>query len=272
MAAGAGLLLLGTAGCGFERIPPGSVGVKFNANSGVSEHIVKPQVVWVNPFTDRLIIYPTGINNATFVKNSHEGDRYGDDSVKASTVEGAILPVDVTVAYRIRSDAASIRQVFDSFGTMELKEIQRDHIRWATVVAVNEVSGKKSIFDLISKERAKFGPEVKAILAPMLDPWGFSVEDVLIREVYPPAEITQKIQEQQAQRADLERARIELKQATIEAQTILTNAQKEAEQNRLLAGQGETALALKRIERRRKFIEKWDGHSPLIGTGAIPTM
>jgi regulator of protease activity HflC (stomatin/prohibitin superfamily) len=268
--AAAAALCLGTSGCGFEKIPVASVGVKFNANSGVSEQLLKPQVVWVNPFTEQLIIYPTGINNATFVRNASEGDRQGDDSIMASTVEGAHLPIDVTVAYRIPADGSSVKRVFENFGTMELREIQRRHIRWATIVAVNEVSGRKAIFDLISRERAQFGPEVKTILSTLMEPWGLVVEDVLIREIHPPEEITAKIQEQQTIRSDLEKAKIEQQQAKIDAQTILTNAQKEAEQNRLLSMQGETTLALKRLELRRKAIEKWDGKVPLIGTPNIP--
>lgn len=269
---GIAALGLSLSGCAYQRIPVASVGVKFNANSGISQHILKPEVVWVNPFTEQLIIYPTGINNASFVRSSAEGDRYGDDSIKASTKEGAVLPIDVTVAYRIPGDAESVMKVFNSFGTTDLKHIQKEHIRWATVVAINEVSGQKSIFDLISRERAKFGPEVKAVLAPIVEPWGFVIEDVLIREIHPPEEITAKIQEQQATRSDLEKAKIEQQQAKIDAQTVLTNAQKEAEQNRLLAGQGDKALQLKRLELRRKAIEKWDGKAPIIGTTGIPFM
>jgi len=265
----AAALALGLPGCA-TKIPVASVGVKFNATTGVSRNILKPEVVWVNPFTEKLIIYPTGINNASYVQASHEGDRHGDDSIKACTQEGAILPVDVTVAYRIPADPESVMKVFNTFGTMEIKEIQHEHIRWATVVAVNEVSGQKSIFDLISKQRAQFGPEVKAVLSPMLEPWGFLVEDVLIREIHPPQEITAKIQEQQAIRSDLEKAKVELQQGRIDAQTILTNAQKEAEQNRLLAQQGDKAIQLKRLELRRKAIEKWDGQAPVIGSSGIP--
>lgn len=263
------VLTVTTAGCA-TKIPVASVGVKFNANTGVGQKILKPEVVWVNPFTEHLIIYPTSIINATYVRNSHEGAHYGDDSVKASTIEGAILPVDVTIAYRIPADAENVVRVFNNFGTSELKDIQHTHIRWATQAAINEVSGKKSIFDLISRQRAQFGPEVKKVLTPMLEPWGFAVEDVMIREVYPPDEITAKIQEQQAIRSDLEKAKVELQQARIDAQTALTNAQKEAEQNRLLAQQGEKAIQLKRLELRRKAIEKWDGQTPLIGAGGIP--
>ena len=164
------VLCLTGSGC-VNRIPVASVGVKFNATSGVSQRILKPEVVWVNPFTEKLIIYPTAINNATFVRAGSEGDRHGDDSIKASTVEGAILPVDVTVAYRIPADAESVMRVFNTFGVSEIKDIQREHIRWATVAAINDVSGKKSIFDLISRQRAQFGPDVKERLSPMLAQW-----------------------------------------------------------------------------------------------------
>jgi regulator of protease activity HflC (stomatin/prohibitin superfamily) len=264
------VLVLGTSGCAFQRIPVASVGVKFNAYSGMSTKILRPEVVFVNPFTERLIIYPTGITNASFVARADEGDRHGDDSIKASTVEGAVLPIDVTVAYRIPADAESVMKIFNSFGVQPLREIQREHIRWATVIAVNEVSGKKAIFDLISRERATLGPEVKTVLAGLLEKWGFVVEDVLIREIHPPDAITAKIQEQQGHRSDLEKARTEQKQAKIEAETLLTNAQKEAEQNRLLSTQGQVAIELKRLELRRKAIDRWDGRAPLIGPSGVP--
>jgi regulator of protease activity HflC (stomatin/prohibitin superfamily) len=174
------------------------------------------------------------------------------------------------VAYRIPGDTDSINKIFNSFGETDIKLIQKEHIRWATVVAVNQVSGQKSIFDLISRQRAEFGRDVKEVLAPMVAQWGFVVEDVLIREVHPPAEITAKIQEQQAIRSDLEKAKVEQQQARIDAQTTMTNAQREAEQNRLLAQQGDVALQLKRLELRRKAIEKWDGQAPVIGGTGVP--
>lgn len=270
------LILLSLLWQSFRVIPVASVGVKFNAFTGASKSLMKPELVFVNPFTDRLIVYPTSIVNATFVRRSSEGDRQGDDSIRATTREGAILPIDVTVAYRIPAERLSVQKVWDNFGipaedaNNPLREIQRQHIRWATIVAINRVSGSKSIFDLISRERATYGDEVQRVLAPMMSDWGFTVEDVMIREVYPPDEITARIQEQQANRSDLERSRIELQQARIDAETTRTNSQRMAEQNRLLAGQGEKTLALKLLERKRKLIEKWNGRSPLVGLSPLP--
>ena len=84
-------------GC-MRQIPPASVGVKFNARTGLSEHLVKPQVVWLGPM-EKLIVYPTSIRNATYTKNTNEGERSGDDSIKASTMEGSILPADITTSF-----------------------------------------------------------------------------------------------------------------------------------------------------------------------------
>ena len=273
---GAGLfLLLLCAGCGFHTIPPGSVGVKFNGATGLTEHLLRPQVVWVG-WNQQLVIYPTNIQTVSYVQNANEGEKQGDDSIQACTKEGAILPVDVTVTYRIPADAESIRTIFNTFGVPDedpdqpLHFIQREHIRWATIVAINDVSGKYSIFDLISKDRAQFSTQVKDVLAPILEKWGLHLEDVMIREVHPPQEIVDKITQQQQERAELQRIKILKQQAITEAQTTLIQAQQEAEMNRLLSNQGDQAIALKRLERRRVFIERWDGQAPLIGSGPIP--
>ncbi len=254
------------AGCTRE-VPPASVGIKFNAHSGLSEQLVKPQVVWVGP-GDRLIVYTTSIRNATFVKNAKEGDRAGDDSIPASTNEGAILPCDITVAYHVAKE--DVLKAFQNFGTEDLPMIQRKFIRWTAVYGVNVVSGQKSIFDLTSKDRAGFGKEVKAVIAPMLANWGITVDDVYIGEVYPHDEIRKKVEDRIKARNELELAKVELQKSKIDAQTTLTNAKKDAEMNRLLAQQGTNVLELKRLELQKLAIEKWDGRAPVIGDSRIP--
>jgi regulator of protease activity HflC (stomatin/prohibitin superfamily) len=262
-------------GCRFNSIPPGSVGVKFNGATGVSTNILRPEMVWTG-WNEQLLVYPTNIQQASFVQNAGEGEKHTDDSIHASTREGAILPVDVTVSYRIQGDAESIKTVFDNFGIPDddpdhpLLSIQRRHIRWATVVAVNEVSGKHSIFDLISKQRAQFGPEVKKLMTPILEGWGMKLEDVMIREIHPPAQVTEKVNEQQQLRSELERIRIQKQQAITEAKTTIIEAQKEAEKNRLLSSQGDEAIALKKLEKKRLFYEKWNGRPSLIDEDTIP--
>src|SRR5207248_11312470 len=136
------------SGVGSSRL--NGVGVIFNAQTGRVTHVMNSKVVWVWPWFERLITYPTGIRNASYVMASHEGERTGDDSIHASTAEGATLPVDVTVAYHVEPTEASVQKVLDSFGTVDLNTIQSEYIRWQVVAAVNDICGERPIFDLIS--------------------------------------------------------------------------------------------------------------------------
>jgi regulator of protease activity HflC (stomatin/prohibitin superfamily) len=250
-----------------QQVPPATVGVLFDANRGIATTLLQPKVVWVGPY-QRLILYPTAIQNATYVKNAREGALQGDASIKASTAEGAILPMDVTVAWHVQPD--DVVKAFQEFGTADLNRIEAIYLRWATSAAVNTVSGSHSIFDVISKDRAQIGPEVKAKLTPILARWGITVDNVYIGEVYPSAEIQAKIQDSMAKRNELEQKRIELQQAQTEARTITIKAEQQAAQNRLLASQGEIALKLRRVELRQLAIQKWNGSPPLVGDGTIP--
>ena len=258
--------LAALSGC-TRQIPPASVGVQFNASSGISRKLIRPQVVWLAP-REQLIIYPTSIHNATYVRSAGEGERAGDDSIKASTAEGAILPVDITVAYHVAPE--DVLKAFNNFGADELPEIQKTFIRWTTISGVNNVAGQKSIFDLSSKERARFGGDVKKVIAPTLADWGITVDDVYIGEVYPNDEIRSRIDQRIALRNQLELAKNQRQQAGIDAQTMMTNATKNAELNRLLQQGTDKSVELKRMELRRLAIEKWDGRTPMVGDGGIP--
>ena len=256
-------------GC-MRQIPPSSVGVKFNAASGAKTKMLKPELTMVG-LNERLIVYPTSIRNATYVRSPREGEKAGDDSVKASTIEGAILPVDVTVAYHV--EAADVLKAFENFGTEDLDSIQREFIRVATSFGVNVVAGRQSIFDLTAKERAKFGPEVKKVISPILGDYGITVDDVYIGEVYPSQEIQEKVSESISVRTQLDTARNDLERARIDAKTVETQAMQQTEIAKLLASQGEVAIAIKKQELRRKAIAKWKqggGAPPVIGDGSIP--
>ncbi len=254
------------SGCSRE-IPPAQVGIKFDANSGLNEQLLKPQVIWVG-YRQRLILYPTNIRNATYTRASGEGEKTGDDAIRASTNEGAILPADVTVSYHV--DPANVVQMYQNFGTNDMDTVQRDFIRPVTNWGVNCVSGTRSVFQLTSKERAKFGTRVKELISPRLAGWGITVDDVFIGEVYPPDEVKRKVDERISMRAELDAATVALKRSKVEAETILTKAREQAEVNRLLAESGDKAVALRQIELRRKAIQKWDGQAPLTGDGRIP--
>jgi len=253
-------------GC-WQQIPPASVGIKFNAQSGISNKLIRPQLTFVG-MLERLIIYPTSMKNASYVRGQNEGERKGDDSIQACTIEGATLPVDVTVAWHV--DPAEATTAFQNFGTEDLGYIQANFIRYIATYGVNAVSGRSSIFDLTAKERQQFGPQVKAFIQPIMNEYGLTVDEVYIGEVYPAAEVLAKVQERVSKRNEFELSKVNLEKARIDAKTMMTNAERDAEVNRLKAQQGEKAVQLRKIELRKMALDKWDGKPPMIGDGTVP--
>lgn len=159
---------------------------------------------------------------------------------------------------------------FQNFGTEDLDGIQHDIIRWNVVGVMNEVSGTHSIFDLTAKDRQNFGPEAKKLLQPLMLAWGITVDDVYIGEVYPPDDVRRKIEDRIQARNLLELAKVQLQQATVDAKTTITNAERDAETNKLLAQQGQTAIDLERVKLEKMAIERWDGKTPTVGSSIIP--
>jgi len=265
---GLATLAFGLAGCNpYKQIPPGSVGVVFDAYSGISKTVLKPGVVFQG-INDRVVIYPTSIHNASYVRNTHEGERVADDSVIATTVEGAQLPIDLTVVWHV--DPADTVNVFKNFGTENLNEIQADYIRYIAIYGVNAASGNKSIFDITSKDRAKFGPEVKTIISPIMANMGLTCDDVYIGETYPSTDIGGLVKDRISKRNELQIVTNNLQRAKIEATTAVNNAKAAADINRLKAQQGDEAVELKKRDIMRILISKWNGAPPEVGDGGIP--
>jgi len=265
IALAAGLVL---GGCNpYKQIPPGSVGIVFDAYSGVHKDVLKPGVVFQG-INDHVIIYPTSIHNASYTKNAKDGERLQDDSIIATTVEGAQLPIDLTVVWHV--DPANTSLVFNNFGTENLEEIQSDFIRYIAIFGVNAASGTKSIFDITSKDRAKFGPEVRTIITPVMTSMGLTCDDVYIGETYPSSDIDALVKDRISKRNELQIVTNNLQRAKIEATTSINNAKASADINRLKAQQGDQAVELKKREIIRLLISKWKGAPPAVGNGGIP--
>jgi hypothetical protein len=265
-----GMAAVSLSGCGcnpYAQIPPSSVGVVFDAYSGISQTVLKPGVVY-RGWNDQIIVYPTSIHNASYVQNSTEGERQGDDSIIATTVEGAQLPIDITVVWHV--DPANTVSVFQNFGTDDLHDIQENFIRYIAIYGVNAASGNKSIFDITSKDRAAFGPEVKAIISPIMNSMGLSCDDVYIGETHQSEDIDSLVKERVAKRNELQIVENNLQKAKIEATTLIANAKANADINQLKSEQGPEAIELKKRQIQQELVDKWDGVPPQISDGSIP--
>jgi len=179
--------------------------------------------------------------------------------------------VDITVSYHLAPENLDLYMA--NFGHDEIRSVQNDYVRWITQGGASQVSGKRSIFEAISTDRAKFGPKVKDVIAPTMAAYGLTVDEVSIGEVHPPEQVVTKVQERISASSELEKAKTDLEKARIDARTTITQAEREAEENRLLASQSETTKKLRRIEIRRKAIAKFKaagGRAPIVGDSRVP--
>lgn len=250
------------AGGGFKRIDAGQVGVRFDAVSGGAAAVVTPKLEFYYP-TERLIVYPSSLLTTSFVK-AKEGDRADrDDSVIAATSSGTSLNLDVSVSWRVQADA--INQVFTNFGEAETAKISNEYLRPLTNAAVNIVTGNLAVDDILVQRRGDLNRLIRDELVKMVGPLGITVDDVNVGEIYTPEEVTKAIDRLIEARNRLQLLSKQEQTAVQEARKIKTEAQRQAEESRLLSQLGEKAIQSRKLENERLRVERWNGSEVIIG-------
>lgn len=258
-----GILIFFGAGGGFRRIDAGQVGVRFNAVSGASASIVSPRMEFFMP-NERLIIYPSSLLTSSFVKGRGEGDRPSDDdSVVAATASGTSINIDLSISWRVQPD--HISQVFANFGEEDTQAIANEYLRPLAYAATNLVTGRLAIDEILVQKRGELSGLIRDQLVEMVGPLGITVDDVNVGEIYPPANVTQAIDGLIKARNDLQLLSKQEQTAREEAKKIITDAQRLAEESRLLGQLGQQAVQARRIEIDKLKVSRWNGSEAILG-------
>ena len=147
-----------------------------------------------------------------------EGNRSNADAISALTKEGLTVDLDITILYRLIEEKAS--DVYKEIGLTYDEVVIRPQIR----SVIREVIAEYETKDIYSEKRAEAAKKIFEKLNTALEPRGIALEDVLLRHVELPANLSKSIQEklqseQEAQRYDF----------------VLDVAKKEAERKRIEA-------------------------------------
>lgn len=170
-----------------------------------------------NPFI-RVIKMSVRTNDYTMSVAQGEGERYGADAITALTKEGLSVDLDITALYRLMEDKAS--DVYRGIGLAYDEVVIRPQIR----SVIREVIAEYEAKDIYSEKRQEAAKRIFEFLSAKLQPRGIELEDVLLRHVQLPANLSESIQlklqaEQDAQRKDFEiqKERKEAERKVIEA-------------------------------------------------------
>lgn len=214
--------------------------VVFNRVSGELAVPRGPGITLVNPLTTDYRHYDVSRQTYTMSSIQFEGDIQGDDAVSARTSGGQQVLIDLTVIYRINPD-----------------RVNDVHVNWPNNRYRNElirpllrsvVRDAVSIFPVESvyQERATIDNQIEEAVIPAMEREGFTVEDILVRNVtFAPeyanaieaaqiAEVNIREEEFRVREVEQQAAQVEAR-ARGEAQARIIQAEADAEALRLVA-------------------------------------
>ncbi len=225
-------------------VPAGYVGVDYNAWSGINLNAVRSpgwslkipilqKVYMVKTARDTINLYPGG----------------DDIAVTIPTKEGLMVTADVSVFYRVKpQDAPKIIQELTS-------EYKKGTLIPRIRSTTREITGNMLVTDIYGPGREKIQKDVYDKLKPMYEQDGFVIEEVLIRNIVMPPQISQAIEEKQAMEQATLKKGYELELTRKEAERKKIEGEGQANQQIALAeGQAKSQIALAKGQAESKLI------------------
>ena len=251
--------LLGTVGCtaSTESTEVGVRTVNFSLLGGRGVHReVYPQggtYFFFRPLSDWQL-FDVGLQNLEMTRETAEGDRVGDDSLRFKTIDGNDISVNVTIAWRI--NAAKAAYVLQFIGR-STHEVEGKFVRPISRTVVRDVLNKLTSEEYYQADRRfHMAEEARDRLMTVMEQEGIIVEQVLLGEhrfnaTYEQIIRDKKVAEQEASRleSETEAAREEMKRDLEKAKGTVS---KSIEQARGAARKRELAADAFYFERQRQ--------------------
>ena len=210
----------------------GESGVKFNYFSGGVQDDefgegLKFKVPWV-----RVDKFSMKTQDYTMTKVEEEGVVKRDDRIHTLTKEGLCVDLDITVLYKIEPGRASdIRQTIGKDG-----QYQEIVIRPTIRNAVRDVVVNYNAMDIYGDERAVIEYSMHEMMYDELIERGILVEDLLIRDVSLPDELSDAIKEKKTAEQDAMRMDYIIVTETKEKERRIIEAEGISKANDIIAG------------------------------------
>ena len=221
-------------GAGVVQVEPDEVGVVFNTLSGeLGDTPLGPGLHIIIPGIQEVTIYSTAQQEYTMAGAINEGALRGDDAVVALTQDGQQVKIDVTAIYRIDPAKASI--VHQRWKTRYQDALIRPSLRNQVRAALTQFR----VEQIYGAEHVELENKIEQGARDLIEPEGFQVTNVLIRNIAFSPEYVASIEQKQVAQQQSEEARFRVQQREQEADQVraLAEGEKDAAITR---AQGET--------------------------------
>lgn len=222
-------------GAGVIEVQPNEVAVVFNVLSGeLAETPLGPGLHVIIPGIQEATIYSIAQQEYTMGGTIATGATRGDDAVVALTQDGQRVELDVTVIYRISPSNANTvhRNWQDRYENGLIRPALRNQVRGAlTEFRVEQIYGT---------EHSELEQAIEDGVRNLIEPEGFEVTNVLIRNITFSPEYVASIEQKQVAQQQAQEAEFRVRQREQEAEQARALARGEADAARIRA-EGEAA-------------------------------
>jgi regulator of protease activity HflC (stomatin/prohibitin superfamily) len=222
---------------GLLMVGPTQSAVVFNTLTGELETPRGPGLHIVIPGIQQTTLYRVSRQEYTMSGHAGEGARSAtDDAIAARSIDGQEVFVDVTVIFAI--DPVNVNTVHQNWSDASQGYIE-GLIRPQVRTIVRDVVATVAAEEIYSSGRETIQSEMKDRAEARLGAEGFTILDVLVREVNFSADFINAIEQRQVAALDRDRASVEAETARIEASgkanARIEEARGEAEATRVQA-------------------------------------
>lgn len=267
------LVLVVAALCGLLSfvviVPAGHVGVAVVFGK-VRTRSFSEGLNLINPFA---VVHDMTVRTETYTMSSvmNEGAVKGDDSIQSLSADGLLMPLDITVAYRLVS--ADAPWLYRDIGPNYVDKI----VRPAARTAVREAIAGFTAQEAYSSRREELAQSMNTLLGRRLQDLfaqheelanrrGFVIEQVMIRNVQLPPRVKDAIEEKLSAEQQALRMRFVLEKERQEAERKRIEAQGISDFQKIVsAGISDQLLAWKGIEATQQLAHATNSKVVIIG-------
>ncbi len=239
----------------FVIVHPGQSAVMVRLGKIVG--VYGPGLHWRIPIVDKPVFYSTRLLTYETSDNPAESHAdYTDYPVDTSTKDGQPIHIKYTVRFRV--DSTKLANIYSNLGDEE--RIVERIIKTDSRINVRVLAREFEAQDLYSGNVLEFEKKVADVLKQNFAEKGIILDYFGVRGIEFSKDYVQAVEQKQIEKEKILTEKYRAEQELYRKQAKITQAQAEAEAQRLL----QKSLTKPVLE--RMWIEKWDGHLPKVAS------
>lgn len=183
---------------------------------------------FINPFT-QIVEMSVRTQNYTMSNVSSEGQRGGDDSISVISSDGLTVKLDATVYYALQQ--SRVPEIYRTIGPEVEEKIIRSEIR----ASMRDAAAALSATELYTTKRMNFVEQVSKTLKTSFEHRGITMEQILLRNVILPDQITKAINDKIAADQEAQKMAFVLQKEKQEAERKRIEAEGQAKAQQIVS-------------------------------------